>query len=243
MDLSSVTLRPGTPADQDALAALATDARRAAVPLMPPSVHTPEEDRAWIGRQLAGERETWVAEAGGDLVGYLVLEPEWLHSLYVRPDLAGQGLGAFLLDFVKGLRPDGFGLWVFETNEPARRFYRRHGLVEVRRTDGSGNEEHAPDVEMAWLGQDPVRELRRRIDLVDDELAELLDRRAALTALVQARKEVPGHAGRDRDREDAIVRRMAGRAPRLGSERLRRIMHAVITESLDAAEHRDPRDR
>ncbi len=239
MDLSSVSLRPGTPEDRDALAALATEARRAAVPSMPPPAHPPEEVPAWMGRQLAGERETWVAEAEGALVGYLLLERDWLHSLYVRPGLTGQGLGGFLLDFVKGVRPDGFGLWVFESNEPARRFYRRHGLVEVRRTDGSGNEEHAPDVEMAWLGPDPVRALRGRIDLVDDELAELLDRRAALTALVQDRKEVPGHAGRDLDREDAIAGRMAHRAPRLGVVRVRRIMHVVITESLDAAEHRD----
>lgn len=240
MDLTSMTLRPGTPEDLDPLAALATEARAAAVPLMPPPVHTPEETRAWLGRQLAGERETWVAETDGRLVGYLLLEVGWLHSVYVRPDLQGHGLGTALLDLAKALRPDGFGLWVFESNEPARRFYRRHGLVEVRRTDGSGNEEGAPDVEMAWLGPDPVRALRSRIDRVDDELAELLDRRASLTALVQGRKEVPGHAGRDLDREEAIVRRMAERAPRLGRDRLRRIMHTVITESLDAAEHPDP---
>lgn len=240
MDLASVTLRPGTPEDHDPLAALAAEVRAAAVPLMPPPVPTPEQAHAWVGRQLAGEREAWLAEADGRPVGYLLLESEWLHSLYVHPDLQGQGLGGALLDLAKSLRPDGFGLWVFETNEPARRFYRRHGLVEVRRTDGSGNEEGAPDVEMAWLGHDPVRVLRSRIDRVDDELAELLDRRAALTALVQARKEVPGHAGRDRARENEIVRRMAHRAPRLGEDRLHRIMHTVITESLDAAERREP---
>ncbi len=239
MDLASLTLRPGTPDDADALAELMTAARRAAVPRMPPPVHTAEEDRAWVGRQLAGEREVWVAEAGDVLVGYLLLEPGWLHSLYVRPDLCGQGIGSFMLDFVKGLRPDGFALWVFESNEPARRFYRRHGLVEIRRTDGADNEEHAPDLEMAWLGDEPFSALRRRIDAVDDELADLLDRRAALTAHVQRLKEVPGHAGRDPEREAEIAARMAARAPRLGRDRVRRIMHTVISESLDAAEQ-DP---
>lgn len=236
MDTSSLTLRPGTPDDAGALAELLTAARRAAVPMMPPPVHTPDEDRAWVGRQVAGEREVWVAETQGRLVGYLILEPGWLHSIYVRPDLTGQGIGTFLLDFVKGLRPEGFALWVFESNEPARRFYRRHGLVEVRRTDGADNEERAPDIEMAWLGGDPLAALRRRIDAVDDEVADLLDRRAALTARIQELKAVPGHAGRDPDREAEIAARMARRAPRLGRERVRRIMHAVITESLDAAE-------
>lgn len=236
MDTSSLSLRPGTPDDAAALAELMTTARRAAVPMMPPGVHTPEEDRAWVGRQLAGEREVWVAEAQGRLVAYLILEPGWLHSLYVRPDLKGQGIGSFLLDFVKGLRPEGFALWVFESNEPARRFYRRHGLVEIRRTDGADNEERAPDIEMAWLGDEPFGALRRRIDAVDDELADLLDRRAALTAHVQRLKEVPGHAGRDPEREAEIAARMATRAPRLGRERVRRIMHVVISESLDAAD-------
>jgi chorismate mutase len=49
--------------------------------------------------------------------------------------------------------------------------------------------------------------------------------------------EGPAPAGRDPDREAEIAARMARRAPRLGRERIRRIMHAVITESLDAAEH------
>jgi PPOX class probable F420-dependent enzyme len=122
------------------------------VPLMPPPVHTPEEDRAWVAEQLAGVREVWVAESAEGLVGYVVLEPAWLHSLYVRPDLKGHGIGSFLLDLVKSLRPDGFSLWVFVSNDAAQRFYRRHGLVEVRRTDGSDNDERAPDIEMAWPG-------------------------------------------------------------------------------------------
>ena len=47
--------------------------------------------------------------------------------------------------------PGGFCLWVFETNTPARGFYARHGLVELERTDGAGNEEKQPDIRMAWL--------------------------------------------------------------------------------------------
>jgi chorismate mutase/GNAT superfamily N-acetyltransferase len=228
------------PEDHEALARLVTDARRAAVPMMPRPVHTPEEDRAWTALQLGGEREVWIVEVGEELVGYLMLEPGWLHSIYVRPDLTGRGIGTFLLDFVKSIRPEGFGLWVFESNEGARRFYRRHGLVELRRTAGADNDERAPDIEMAWLGKDPLAALRGRIDEVDDELAVLLERRAALTAQVQRLKEVPGHAGRDPDREAEIGRRMGRRAPRLGPDRMQRIMHAVITESLDAAEETEP---
>jgi ribosomal protein S18 acetylase RimI-like enzyme len=48
------------------------------------------------------------------------------------------------------LRPDGFGLWVFESNLPAQAFYRAHGFEVTERTDGSGNEERAPDLRMDW---------------------------------------------------------------------------------------------
>lgn len=240
VDLDDLALRRGTSQDADSLAGLMTWCRQAAVPMMPPPVHTPEEDREWIGRQLDGEREVWLAEADGELVGYVILEPGWLHSVYVRPDSLGQGIGSFLLDFVKSLRPQGFALWVFVSNEPARRFYLRHGLVEIRRTNGAENEEGSPDIEMAWLGSDPLSALRRRVDEVDDELAVLLDRRAVLSARIQAFKAVPGHGGRDPDREAQIAERLASGAPHLGLERIRRIMHVVISESLDAAESESP---
>ncbi len=232
---TDLALRPAGPDDAAALADLFIAAREAAYPAMPRSVHTPEEIHAWFEGLLGEGRETWLAERGGEVVGYLVLDPDWLDSIYVRPDLTGGGLGTVLLDLAKSLRPDGFGLWVFVSNEGAQRFYRDRGLVELRRTDGSGNEEHEPDIEMAWLGADPVAALRRWIDAVDDDLAALLDRRALLSARIQAVKDVPGEAGRDLDREAQIAARMAARAPHLGRDRIRRIMHEVITQSLDAA--------
>jgi len=234
-----LSMRPARAEEARTLAELFLAAREAAYPAMPHSVHPPEAVHRWFTELLGSARETWVAERDDAVVGYLVLDPDWLDSLYVRPGATGQGIGAALLDLAKALRPEGFGLWVFESNEPARRFYRRHGLVEVRRTDGRGNEEQAPDVEMAWLGPDPLGALRARIDGVDDDLAELLDRRARLTALVQQHKTVPGHAGRDTSREAEIAERMAARAPGLGAARLHRIMQAVITESLDAADEQE----
>ncbi len=45
---------------------------------------------------------------------------------------------------------DGLELWTFQVNARARRFYERHGFVEVDRTDGGHNEERQPDVRYAW---------------------------------------------------------------------------------------------
>jgi GNAT superfamily N-acetyltransferase len=148
-----LVLRPAEPEDAAGVAEVYLVARRAAAAAgaMPPSVHPDGEVRQWLAERVAAD-ETWVAELDGEVVAYARMTAEWLDDLYVHPDHAGEGIGGALLDLAKGLRPGGFGLWVFESNLAARRFYRRHGLVEVERTDGSGNEEGAPDVRMVWEG-------------------------------------------------------------------------------------------
>lgn len=230
-----VLLRPATAEDAAVLASVHLASRKGATPPMPPSVHPDEDVLPWVTGWLADDGEVWVAELAGEPVGYARFTSTWLDQLYVTPEHAGQGIGGLLLDLVKSLRPGGFALWVFESNEPSRRFYLRHGLLELETTDGSGNDEQAPDVRMAWPGRDPMAYLRAQVDEVDDDLAALLARRAALTASIQRFKAVPGHAGRDPRREAEIVRRMRQRAPGLTEAQLQRIMHEVISASLDAA--------
>jgi ribosomal protein S18 acetylase RimI-like enzyme len=148
-----VLLRPAVPDDGPAVAALYTAARVAAVPMMPPAIHTAEEDVAHFGALLVdGEHEAWVAEQDGRVAGFAILTETWLDGLYVHPEAQGCGIGTALLELAQALRPGGLGLWVFETNAPARTLYRRHGFVETERTDGSGNEEGEPDIRMEWPG-------------------------------------------------------------------------------------------
>jgi len=103
------------------------------------------------------DAEVWVAVDTGalagqpGLVGVLVLDGEWIDQLYVLPGRTGEGVGARLLEVAKHRRREGLRLWTFQTNTGALRFYRRHGFVEVTRTDGAENEERAPDVLMRWL--------------------------------------------------------------------------------------------
>jgi GNAT superfamily N-acetyltransferase len=145
-----VTVRLAGVEDALAVADLYTAARVHAVPQMPPALHTNEEDRAYLARKLAEpDVEVWVAEADGEIVGYAQCTPTFLDGLYILPERKGQGIGSLLLDVVDATHPDGYELWVFESNIGARRLYERRGLVEVERTDGAGNEEKAPDIRMA----------------------------------------------------------------------------------------------
>lgn len=227
---TEATLRPAVAEDAEAVASVHLAARRTAP--MPAAVHTDDEVRQWLAGRIAGDDEVWVAETDGVVAAYARLSRTWLDDLYVAPSHAGQGLGAALLDLAKSLRPEGFCLWVFESNTPARAFYARHGLVALERTDGEGNEEKAPDVRMAWPGRDPVAFFRGLIDEVDDQLGDLMARRLALTRAVQMHKR---DTTRDPVRERGIAERLAARAPELGADRLGRIVHTIITESLDAA--------
>lgn len=236
-------IRPATDADLPDIAELYLATRADAVPAMPPIARTPDEVRHYVAHWDLGDpvsREVWVAEDDLGLAGFAVLKADWLDALYVGPDRQGSGVGSALLDLVRGLRPRGFGLWVFVSNAPARAFYRRHGLIELEATDGSGNQEGAPDLHLVWPGEDAVTFLRTQIDATDRELAEVLARRFALTAGIQHQKEAAGlgagHAGRDPEREREIVERMVAHAPGLATSALATIMDAVISESLTAWE-------
>ena len=235
MTPTEVLLRPAEQDDLDELLSLLQVTRREAEPLMPALARSPVEVREFLGSRIA-LGEVWVA-VDEVLVGFVLVTDDWLHSMYVGPAHQGLGIGTLLLDLVKSLCPNGFGLWVFASNTPARGFYARHGLIELEHTDGTANEERSPDVRMVWAGQQPVAGLRRWIDEVDDDLALLLARRFALTAAVQAEKQrlgtPSGHHGRDPEREREIVARMTRHSPGLEVERVARVMSVVISESIE----------
>lgn len=243
MTATDLVLRPAVPDDLPAVARVYLAARRAAAGTgtMPVLAHPADVVETHIvGLDLTdpARREIWLAEDASGVVGWAQVAGDWLDGLYVDPSAQGRGVGATLLDVVKSVRPEGFGLWVFVRNRPARAFYARHGLEELEQTDGSANEEREPDIRMVWPGAEPLRHLRGLIDEVDDELAGLLARRLALTAAVQRHKPVGGPSGRDPEREREIARRISGAVPGLGAERVQRIVHAIITESLEALEDR-----
>jgi GNAT superfamily N-acetyltransferase len=113
-------------------------------------LHTADETESWMANIVLPAQDAWIATHEDVAVGFVALTPGWIEQLYVRPVAWRGGFGSVLLAHAKRRQPDGFRLWTFQCNAMARSFYRKHGLVEIRTTDGYENEEREPDVLLGW---------------------------------------------------------------------------------------------
>lgn len=154
---SVVELRDATPADAHAIADVLVRSWRAAYRgLLPDDVLTglsvPERERFWSDVLTARAPRTGavVATIAGAVVGFASTGPPLvpadradpalgdLYALYLAPDAWRRGIGTLLhAAALDRLRSAGFthaGLWVLDTNEPALRFYHRHGWTDTGRS-------------------------------------------------------------------------------------------------------------
>ncbi|MEV4512252.1 GNAT family N-acetyltransferase [Dactylosporangium sp. NPDC049525] len=149
--MGAATPRRAVIEDAGAVADVLILSRRAAGDAIPAGVHSDAEVREWIRTVVIPQREVWLMEdADSRPLGVLVLDEDWVDQLYVAPACTGMGLGSRLIELAKSRRPAGLQLWTFVTNTAAQRFYLRHGFTVAETTDGSGNEEKAPDIRFVW---------------------------------------------------------------------------------------------
>jgi GNAT superfamily N-acetyltransferase len=144
-------LRAGRPGDGLALADVFAAARAQMRYL--PVLHSQEEHEQFFTAHVLPTSRVTVASVDAAPVAFSAVKDGWLNHLYVVPAQQGRGIGTALLDRAMGEHPAGLSLWAFVANRRAIAFYGRAGFVEVLRTDGSGNEEGEPDVQMRWTGQ------------------------------------------------------------------------------------------
>jgi GNAT superfamily N-acetyltransferase len=143
----AISLRPGTAEDAAACAAI-FNAWVDAEPWVP-RVHAEDAVVRHYREHVFAVDAVTVAERDGAVLGFLALAPGRVEQLYVAAAARGTGVGTALLDGAKAASPGGLTLWTFLANDRARRFYRRAGFVELRRTGGD-NEEGLPDVLLGW---------------------------------------------------------------------------------------------
>ncbi len=145
--------RAATVDDADALAEVYLRSRKELVACAP-LVHSDEDVRDWIRRQLIPAGCTTVAVADGLLVGLLAVSKttdcSWIEQLYLVPACVGQGIGTRLPELARSELPPPIRLYTFQCNQRARYFYERHGFKAITFGDGSGNEEKCPDILYQW---------------------------------------------------------------------------------------------
>ncbi|HUY26247.1 MAG TPA: GNAT family N-acetyltransferase [Candidatus Binataceae bacterium] len=149
-------IRRARGADAAAIAEVYIASRRGAARFLP-TVHSDDEIRGWIASYLVPNAEVWVAEAAepagnviGSIIGMMALAGEMLEQLYIVPAAQRRGVGGGMLALAMRERREGLRLWTFQANAPARRFYEARGFRAIEFTDGSRNEERAPDVLYEW---------------------------------------------------------------------------------------------
>ncbi len=149
---NGAVLRPATADDAAVIAQLHIDSWRTAYRdiLDPAYLAGPiEQERRdiWAGRFAApnADMQVTLAEDGAGAIGFICTlgndDPAWgalVDNLHVLPRAKGGGIGGSLLasagDWAASRFPGaGIYLWVFEANEPARRFYDRMGGKVVER--------------------------------------------------------------------------------------------------------------
>jgi len=143
-------LRPFLPADAPTLAALF----RASVGELAAEDYDEDQREAWISAaddegafatRLAGAL-TLVALLGGEIAGFASLKDNTVFDmLYVRPDLAGQGVGSALADAIEKLAgARGAQKLTVEASDCARDFFAARGYV--------GQSRNTITIAGEWLG-------------------------------------------------------------------------------------------
>jgi GNAT superfamily N-acetyltransferase len=146
--LMTLTLRPATVEDADAIAVVFSASFRL-LTFLPP-LHTPAEDLRFIEDAVLSRCQVTLAEDTTGIVSFLALRGEEVRLLYTRPDRIGRGAGSLLIEHAKAGGAGALELWCYQANTRARRFYEARGFRAIRFTDGARNEEKTPDILYRW---------------------------------------------------------------------------------------------
>lgn len=96
--------------------------------------HPIEAQRAALEREVVPRHGVRVATVpDGAIVAFIASTPETVAQLYVRVDCLRRGIGSRLLRLAQSESSGSLWLYTFARNADARRFYERHGFVEVER--------------------------------------------------------------------------------------------------------------
>ncbi len=110
--------------------------------------HPIEGQRRHFEQQILPKHEVSVALRGGQMVGFVASNAESISQLYVLVGCHREGIGTLLLRRAMARSAGSLWLYTFARNAVARRFYERHGFVDVGH--GFENMWQLEDVRYEW---------------------------------------------------------------------------------------------
>ena len=150
MPHANISIRPFRDDDESAVVGVWHRSGQAAYVFLP-SWPTLTLDRAGtIFREvILRQCNVWVGTLEQQVVAYLAMKGSYIDRMFVDPSQWRKGWGTRLVDFAKGLSPNGLELHTHQENHAARMLYERHGFKAVK-FGTSPPPESAPDVEYHW---------------------------------------------------------------------------------------------
>ncbi len=89
-----------------------------------------EQERHNIPNLYLPNAETWVAEEGGHVIGFIALIGDEVGAIFVKSEFHHAGVGRALMDKARELR-GGLEVEVFKENAIGRKFYSNYGFTPL----------------------------------------------------------------------------------------------------------------
>ncbi|BBN83670.1 acetyltransferase [Pseudoalteromonas sp. A25] len=85
------------------------------------------QERKNIAEIYLPNTDTWVAQIGGDVKGFIALMGNEVGAIFLQPDYHGRGIGKALMDKAQELHGN-LEVEVFKANSIGRNFYSKYGF-------------------------------------------------------------------------------------------------------------------
>lgn len=124
----NVNIRPYEETDLDAVLSAWENAQNIAHPFLPEKFQAQEKIN--VETLYLPNAETWVVEAGHEVVGFIALIGNEIGGLFLQPLYHGKKLGKLMVDKARDLHGN-LEVEVFEKNLMGRKFYAKYGFESL----------------------------------------------------------------------------------------------------------------
>ena len=138
-------IRKSAPTDIEKLVELWYESTVKAHDFIPPDYW--EKNKSAMANEYLPNAETFVAEEGDEILGFVAMVDDYLAAIFVRTAIQAKGVGSELIDYVKNRR-DKIRLNVYKKNMSGINFYKKHNFKML--SENLENETHEIECLLEW---------------------------------------------------------------------------------------------